>query len=101
MTRGTTPTHSTKLPVEAESLTQLNIAYEQNGDIVVEKGLSDVTKDGFYISWDLSEAETLKFVGGDNREVNVQIRCGVGDKRFASKIKTLTVDRIIKDGALT
>lgn len=41
--RGTTPYHSFTLPLSKDEIAELYVTYWQNGEVVLEKSLSDVT----------------------------------------------------------
>lgn len=97
MTRGTTPELTFTLPFEASELTKLNIAFEQHGKISLEKTLDDCYLEGNKIIVALSEKDTLAFESGF---VDIQLRCGIGDKRLASRTIKTTVAGILKDGEL-
>ena len=99
MIRGTTPTLTFTLPIQADTITLLNIAFSQRRRIVFEKSLDDVETYDNTIKVTLSEAETLKLMS-DGSDVEIQLRVGVGDVRLASKIFRDSVDRLIKDGLL-
>lgn len=98
MTRGTTPTITFTLPFSATTITDLNIAFVQMREIVLEKGLSDCTLQNNKIIVTLSEIETLKLQ--DLMMVDMQIRCAVGNTVMASQIISVSVNRILKDGVL-
>lgn len=98
MRRGTTPTHVFTVPVEADTITALSLVYAQNGMIVIEKGLSDVTVSGKTVQVSLTEDETLKFFSG---AVEIQLRIGIGSKRMASDVIKVAVGDILKGGKLT
>ena len=99
MIRGTTPTLTFTLPIQADTITLLNIAFSQRRRIVFEKRLAEVETYENTIKVTLSEAETLKLMS-DGSDLEIQLRVGVGDGRFASKIFRDSVDRLIKDGLL-
>lgn len=97
MRRGTTPTHVFTVPVDASTITLLSLVYAQNGNIIIEKLLSDVVASGNTITATLSEEETLKFFSG---AVEIQLRIGIGTKRMASEIIKASVGDILKGGKL-
>ena len=98
MIRGTTPTHTFTLPFAAEEITQLSIAYAQGEEIVLEKELSDCKLDGYTVSVELSETDTLKF--SHRKQAEIQLRVGIGETRLASNVIYVTVDRLLRDGEL-
>ena len=99
MFRGTTPTHTFTLPFDAACITKLNIAYAQDGKIVLEKHLQDCQIEGNAVSVTLTESETLLF-DSDKTWAEIQLRLGCGEKRMASRIMHITTERILKDGCL-
>jgi hypothetical protein len=97
MTRGTTPVVKFNLPMEID-FDVLYITFKQGSDIVFEKELEDVTKDGTTLFLPLSQAETLLF---DRRlPVWVQLRGRVGNIAYASKIMRISVSEILKEGEI-
>lgn len=98
MYRGTTPTFSFELPIQASTLTKLSITFRQPGGESIEKTLSDVTRSGQTVTVTLTEAETLSLKAA--RTLDIQLRAGVGDARLASQVWTVPVKQILKDGAL-
>ncbi len=99
MVRGTTPTFTFTLPFDGRQITALNICFAQQGQIVLEKTLSDCVVEENAIRLALTEEETLLF-DGDKGVVEIQLRVGSGDARMASNIMITTVERILKDGCL-
>ena len=98
MIRGTTPTHIFTLPFTADQITKLSIAYAQGEDVVLEKVLGDCVLDGNTVSVQLTETDTLKF--SDLKQVEIQLRVGIGEARLASNVIYVTVDRLLRDGGL-
>lgn len=98
MYRGTTPTFSFELPIQASTLTKLSITFRQPGGESIEKTLNDVTRSGQTVTVTLTEAETLSLKAA--RTLDIQLRAGVGDTRLASQVWTVPVKQILKDGAL-
>lgn len=99
MYRGTTPTLTFTLPFAGNQITALNLCFDQQGEIVLEKSLEDCKVDGNTLQVKLTEEETLLF---DSQKVMVdmQLRVGCGDARMASNIIHVPVERILKDGCL-
>lgn len=98
MYRGTTPTLTFTLPIEANTITALNVALAQFGRVVVEKGLSEVLADGRTVSVTLTEDESLSLNAGV--PLRIQLRVAVGDARMASQIFEVPVESILKEGKL-
>ena len=99
MIRGTTPTLTFTLPFDCSTLTKANIAFAQNGHVVLEKDLTECTVDGNTLTLTLSENDTLQ-LNSNHKVVEIQIRAAVGETRLASNIVQTTVNRILKDGCL-
>ena len=99
MTRGTTPELTFQLPFDAGALTKLSSAFEQDGVLVLEKKLEDCTVSGQQVSVRLTEEDTLAF-RQNGSVLQIQLRCGIGEKRLASEVITATVGRILKEGTL-
>ena len=100
MYRGTTPTLTFKLPIQTGQITALSVAIKQDGVLRLDKGLEDVTMDSDTITLTLTEDETLTLRASENMPLRVQLRVGVGDTRMASQVFEMTVDEILRDGAL-
>lgn len=98
MYRGTTPTLAFTLPIEAATITALNIALAQCGRVVVSRDLDGVETDGRKITMTLTEEETLQLHSGC--DLAIQLRIGVDDTRMASQIFTVPVERILQEGKL-
>lgn len=97
MTRGTTPVLVFRLN-ESVPFDTLYVTFEQDDTIVLEKTLEDVHIEENSIYLSLSQADTLAF---DSRKIlKVQLRGKVGEKAYASGIKRLDVQSIIKDGEI-
>lgn len=106
MYRGTTPTLTFTLPFEGDRLDLLSIAFAQvkpleglEPKVILEKTLADCTVSGNCVAVTLTEEETLRLRGG--KSVDIQLRAAVGEQRMASKIFTVQVEEILKDGVLT
>lgn len=98
MYRGTTPTLTFTLPIEAATITALNIALAQRGRVLVSRSLADVKTEGNEIETTLTEAETLALHAGCN--LQIQLRVGVDETRMASQIFDVPVERILQEGKL-
>ena len=98
MYRGTTPTLKFKLSVNTSDITLLSVALAQNSRVVVEKTLTDCTLADSAVTCPLTEEDTLALRVG--YAVEIQLRVGIGDARLASQVFTLSVDKILRDGAL-
>ena len=102
MYRGTTPSNTFTTAVDISEAAVVYITYKQNGQVVLEKTLSDITfgTEGqtHTITVGLTQAETLAF---DDSMVAIQIRARFGDGRaIASNIISAPVRQILKDGEI-
>ena len=66
---------------------------------MLEKKLEDCTVSGQQVSVRLTEEDTLAF-RQNGSVLQIQLRCGIGEKRLASEVITATVGRILKEGTL-
>ncbi len=97
MIRGTTPVIVLNLPMELPFDT-LYVTFQQKGQTVIEKTLSDVLVEETKIAITLTQSETLAL---DSAEiVSIQLRGKVGEKAYASKIVKTLVSDILKDGEI-
>lgn len=100
MYRGTTPTFTFKLPIDADTITAASVMFRQPGREPMEKTLADCTLDGQTLTCSLTEDETLSLQALTLYPLEIQLRVGVGSARMASQIFSVPVERILKDGAL-
>ena len=82
MRRGTTPTHTFDIPMTKEEIRNLRITYAQNGKVVLEKKLDEVTIQDEQIVLNLTQEETLKFKA--NVYAYVQIRILTNEEKVFS-----------------
>ena len=100
MRRGTTPTLVFTVPdiLNPMDFDVLSIAFAQNGEFIFDKRKNDCLIDGQSIILTLTQADTLKLQG--DKSVEIQLRAGIGQLRYASKIIKTTVGRILMDGEI-
>lgn len=94
MYRVTTPTHTFRLPFEAEMIDKLRLTYKQNGKTILEKTEEDVELVDNKIVITLSQKETKSFA---DKKALVQLRVKIGDKVMASNIIELLVTNVLND----
>lgn len=101
MRRGTTPTHTFNLDgtFDTDKITLLNLAYSQEGNIILEKSLKDCVIEPQKIIVNLTEDDTLLFKNKDAL-IEIQMRIGIGEERYASNIFRVKVEKLLKDGDL-
>lgn len=104
MIRGTTPRHIFTLPdtMADVEFAALYVTYMQRHNIVLEKTLADVQRDGVTLTVHLTQAETLAFERGNTVEpVYIQIRAKtIDDDALASEIIKIPVEQILRDGEI-
>lgn len=98
MYRGTTPTNVFRTDVDLENASVLFVSYKQNGKVVLEKSLEDVSVKKMLVTVNLTQKETLLFQDGI---VTIQIRAKFPDNTaIASNLIRTTAEEIVKDGEI-
>lgn len=98
MYRGTTPTNVFRTDVDLENASVLFVSYKQNGKVVLEKSLEDVSVKKTLVTVNLTQKETLLFQDGI---VTIQIRAKFPDNMaIASNLIRTTAEEIVKDGEI-
>lgn len=98
MYRGTTPTNAFRTDVDLENASVLFVSYKQNGKVVLEKSLEDVSVKKTLVTVNLTQKETLLFQDGI---VTIQIRAKFPDNTaIASNLIRTTAEEIVKDGEI-
>lgn len=98
MHRGTTPIHIFRTDVDLTNASVLFITYKQNGKIVLEKSIDEVTIQKEVVTVYLSQKETLLFNEGT---VTIQIRAKFPDEStIASNLIRTSVKEILKEGEI-
>ncbi|KXI16087.1 hypothetical protein HMPREF3230_01224 [Gardnerella vaginalis] len=98
MYRGTTPTNVFRTDVDLENASVLFVSYKQNGKVVLEKSLEDVSVKKTLVTVNLTQKETLLFQNGI---VTIQIRAKFPDNTaIASNLIRTTAEEIVKDGEI-
>lgn len=95
MIRGTTPTHTFNLSLDADLIHKVRVLYAQDGKCVLKKENDACTKDGCKVSVKLTQEETLLFNEG-NVEMQLRVLTPTGDS-FSSRIHVVSVDRLLED----
>lgn len=95
--RGTEPSITVGLDIEANTLASLYLTIVQHGMIVLEKALEDGIPVGTDVVFELTQADTLKLYSDVETEVQVAGR-PIGGKPFRSEIFRIDVGRILKEG---
>ncbi len=97
MIRGTTPTLTLTLSNEIDFEAYF-VTLKQEGYTVIEKTEADCTREGAVITVPLTQEDTLRLRSGT--AVEIQVRGKVGEKAFATLIKKLYADDILKEGKI-
>lgn len=99
MIRGSTPTHTFTLPIDAAQIDKLRITYAQNGKVLVTKTDADATMEGSVVQVKLTQEDTLAFKCNRDVEVQVEVLTPAGDK-LPSNIIRVPVGRCLNDEVL-
>lgn len=99
MIRGTTPTHTFKIPFDTSLIAELRITYKQPTGVELTKCETDCTLSENSIAVKLTQEETLQFNHKYNVEIQVRILTQGGDV-VASKVLTTTVEKCLNDEVL-
>ena len=99
--RGSTPTIRLPTPYEYSIIDDCFITFEQRGEVVFEKRLSDpgVSFDTGYVQTELTQEETLKLTTADVLKVQARFVLSYG-KRAASGLQVYSVSDILKEGEI-
>ena len=96
MIRATTPTHTFNIPIDANKIQKILVTYRQIGKNILEKTNADMVNKGNAWSVTLTQRETKMFMADTKVEVQVRALTTGGDA-LASKIFSVTVDRVLND----
>ena len=95
MRRGTTPTLTFTLPIDASKISCLFVTFCQRGKIILEKNIDDCELDKEILKVTLSQKETLSFEVG---RIDIQIKLKTEDGSvMASDIEIANVEKCLKD----
>lgn len=95
MIRGTTPTHSFAIPIDAATVSKIRVTYEQGGADVLTKDFDASAIDNGVLSYKLTQEETLSFGEGC---VSVQVRIlTLGGDALASEITCIRPKTLLDD----
>lgn len=99
MIRGTTPTHTFKLPFDAKLVKSAMVIYAQNDAVVLEKEAKDCTMRGNEISVTLSQEDTLKLDCHFKVQIQLRILTTEG-QALASDIHVVSVGKCLNSEVL-
>ena len=95
MIRGTTPTHTFRHNIAAETIYKVRVIYAQDNVVILTKENEACTIEGDTIKVRLTQEETLKF--NHKKFVQIQIRVlTLGGDALASKISIVEVDKLLE-----
>lgn len=98
MRRGTTPTITINTDLDLTDASNLFVTFKQDGVVVFEKTLSDVTVTEETVVVNLTQDETLAL--NTSAGLQFQIRATLGDNKVASNVMQTTVEKILKEGVI-
>ncbi len=100
MTRGTTPTHTFRLPIDSKLVKALRILYAQDDRLILEKTEKDCQAEGNTFAVRLTQEDTLAF--DHRRPVQIQVRVlTVTGESAASLIYRQSVGQCLSGEVLT
>ena len=99
MIRGTTPLLEFVLPFDIDLLTEAYISLSQDGNIKVNKKLSECEQNGNKLSVKLTQEETLKLQDNKFTEIQLKVKTTEGDV-MASQIIRKSTERILNEDVM-
>ena len=99
MIRGSTPTHTFNLKLDADLIHKVRVLYAQNDVCVLKKEDSDCIKNGQTIVVKLTQEDTLLFKEG-KVEIQLRVLTSTGES-IPSKIHTVAVSKLLEDEVFT
>lgn len=101
MRRGTTPTIKFSLPFDVELVKEIWLTVSQRSREILTKSLEDMSLEDSprMVSFQLTQEDTLLLDDGCKAEIQARILTVDGDA-FASQIKRVEVEDILKDGVI-
>lgn len=98
--RGTTPTIKyTFSVVNPDTIVEAFLTIKQFGSVAVEKDISTMTTGEGYVTWELSQADTLALSARDSADIQLRYRTQDGTA-YASLHEKEKVVEINKDGEI-
>lgn len=97
MTRGTTPTHTFVVPIDASDVAKIRVIYSQRGQVILAKDY-DTYQDGKLVV-QLSQEETLDF--SSTQPVYIQLRVlTLAGEALASEVICTCAAQLLEDEVL-
>lgn len=100
MYRGTTPTITFTIPFSVDDIVSCWITISQNRQVIIDKPIEECELNGSTIRTTLTQEETLRLGVSDKTEIQLRLRLAAQDTTLASRIYTLTTERILKEGVI-
>ena len=100
MMRGTTPTHTFRLPFDTALLASARVVYKQGQREVLRKETEAFTKEGNTLKLTLSQEETLLFDCKGSVKLQLRVKTAAGQV-LAMKPRIVTVDECLDGEVLT
>lgn len=99
MIRGTTPTLEFVLPFDTNKIMDAYISIAQQGEVKIDKQLSECACNGNVLALKLTQEETLQLRSDCIAEIQIRAKMNGGDA-IASNIIRVSALRILKDGVI-
>ena len=100
MIRGTTPTHTFKLPFDVDNIKSVMIIYAQKDREILCKETADCTLKDDVITTTLTQEDTFRFNHRDHVHIQVRLLTNSGTA-MASEPKVVNVKDCLNDEVLT
>lgn len=97
--RGTTPTHTFKLPFGTEYVAKAKVSYKHGDELLLRKDTADCKLEGNTISVTLTREETVKFPDDAIIKVQLEIETPAGDA-LKTRVYSLHASELLDEGAL-
>ena len=99
MIRGTTPTHTFKIPFDTNSISEVRVIYAQDDVVIFTKTEDDCVLEGDSIIVTLTQEDTFKF--NHKRSVQIQLRVLTAKGEvLSSVIENVGVSKCLDDEVL-
>ena len=100
MIRGTTPTHTFNLPLDASLIKEVKVTYAQGGAVILERRAADCEIQGSTVTIRLTQEDTFKF--DCSKKVYIQVRALLtSGECISSRILMTSVESCLDNEVLT
>lgn len=96
---GGTPTHKFVLPFSVAEIDEVEITYQQNEEVILQKYKNDCELDGKTISVTLTQDETFKFSHEEHADIQMRVLTK-GEDVLVSNIIRVDCKRCLSDEVL-